>query len=64
MILSILKVTVTGISQQMGCDPGSIRNSFRKEPLFLCSYHQGDFYFPPYRTGLRNKSGVLFQFLF
>lgn len=63
MIYDVLKVTGTGTRQKMGCDPNSTKNSFRKEPLFFCS-HQGDFYFPPYRTGLRSKSGVVFQFLF
>ena len=48
MIYDVLKVTGTGIWQKMGCDPNSIKNSFRKEPLFFCSYHQADFYFPPY----------------
>ena len=48
MIYDVLKVTGTGIWQKMGCDPNSIKNSLRKEPLFFCSYHQADFYFPPY----------------
>ena len=56
MIYDVLKVTGTGIWQKMGCDPNSIKNSFRKEPLFFCSYHQGDFYFPPYAAAASLQS--------